>query len=98
MSIDILSELRTMAGNAPARPAYVTDLYVRAGAEIAHLRAECEKRGSTILDLQVQVDTARNDALEQAAMAGYVACATTRHVTLGNKVKAAIRALKEPKP
>ena len=66
--------------------------------EIAHLRAECEKRGSTILDLLVQVNTARNDTLEQAAMAGYVACATTGHVTLGNKVKAAIRALKEPKP
>jgi len=41
------------------------------------------------------VNTARNDTLEQAAMAGYVACATTGHVTLGNKVKSAIRALKE---
>ena len=41
---------------------------------------------------------ARNDVLEEAARTGYRICAETRHVTLGDKVEAAIRALKEPKP
>lgn len=38
---------------------------------------------------------ARREALEEAAITGYRVCAETRHVTLGDRVAAAIRALAE---
>lgn len=74
MSINIVSELRTMAGNAPARPAYVTDLYSRAVDEIEALHARIEKAEAERDDLLDQVGAitnayldSRNDALEEAA-------------------------------
>lgn len=49
----------------------------------------------TIDRLTRELAEARDRALEEAADAAYRACAETRHVTLGDKAAAAIRALKE---
>jgi hypothetical protein len=48
-----------------------------------------------ISDLEQREKDARAKALEDAAQAGYVTCAKTRHVSLGDQVAAAIRALQE---
>ena len=50
-----------------------------------------------VTELRAQLATARNDALEEAAIAGSVTCYETRHVTLGDKVSDTIRAMKEMK-
>lgn len=43
MSVNIVSELRNMADNAPARRSYITELYTRSADEIESLRARLEK-------------------------------------------------------
>jgi len=44
--------------------------------------------------IRAALDKARNDALEEAAKVAYARCASTRHVSLGDAVSDAIRALK----
>ncbi|PZU22450.1 MAG: hypothetical protein DI589_11180 [Shinella sp.] len=48
--------------------------------------------------LRQQLVRARNKALYDAAHVGYVSCAETRHVTLGDKVRSAILAMKDSVP
>lgn len=59
------------------------------------VNAEAYGYGHGIEVAENREKAAREKALDDAAQAGYVACAETRHVTLGDKVAAAIRALKD---
>ena len=56
----------------------------------------------TLSEVEPAIEAARaagiREGLEMAAKVAYVTCAQTRHVTLGDKVADAIRALKDSHP
>lgn len=64
------------------------------------LRDEAAKRiealGAEVARLMQERAAATATAYEAAAHIGYITCAETRHVTLGNAVSSAIRALATP--
>lgn len=78
------------------------DIIERLTAERDNARREARFAESVIAaqarimgDLQNKPEEAYDSALESAAATAYRVCAETRHVTLGEKAAAAIRAMKE---
>jgi chromosome segregation ATPase len=66
---------------------------VKAREELTECVTSLDRLQSNSEKLLVEARRARADALEEAAVAGYIACAETRHVRLGDRVATAIRAL-----
>jgi hypothetical protein len=65
---------------------------VKAREELTECAASLDRLQSNSEKLLAEARRARAEALEEAAVAGYIACAETRHVRLGDRVATAIRA------
>lgn len=99
---DIVERLRELADMRHMDRGHdqVDDAMREAASTIEAIAEEAERKDAENASLRQQLaearETARREALEEAANAGYVTCAETRHVTLGDKVRSAIRALPHP--
>ncbi len=68
-------------------------LIVARNRKIASLEGENFRLRQLLSEAQKREREARLKALNNAAAVAYATCAETRHITLGDKVAAAIRAL-----
>jgi hypothetical protein len=109
MSDDLVKRLLAVEWSVTGEPCADGNVDETCAKEAANRIEELEAARDTMGNLWAQENaariaaeaklaTAREYALRQAAHAGYVECAKTRHVTLGGAVSDAILAMIEAKP
>lgn len=87
---DIVERLRKLAEDLIA-----LDLDMRLPPDSLNPHLAADEIERLRLSLSEARATGRREGMEEAAAIGYWICAETRHVTLGDKVAAAIRAAME---